>query len=163
MPIRLASPHKFAKPELANGLAKGCKLDSQVGSQVAKKVVNFTHIQITCVDFALGAQAVKNLRRLAYEFELREQSQRKSQKAVNFTHMQLTCDQLVSNYIGWPNGEKPCVVLRTNLSSSKVNAISPKSTLAPWPKETQVCRNESDPSLLTYEASCQLSFTMFTV
>ena len=83
-----------------DGLAKGGKLDSQVGSQVAKKVLNFMHIQITCVDFALGAQAVKNLRRLAYEFELRDQSQHKSQKAVNFTHTQMTCDQLVSNLGG---------------------------------------------------------------
>ena len=31
-----ASQRKFAKPELANGLAKGGQTDSQVGSQVAK-------------------------------------------------------------------------------------------------------------------------------
>ena len=32
----LASRSKFAKPELAYGLAKGGQTDSQVGSQVAK-------------------------------------------------------------------------------------------------------------------------------
>ena len=48
-PNGLASRCKFAKPELADGLAMGGQTDSQVGWQVHahwKKVVNFAHIQL---------------------------------------------------------------------------------------------------------------------
>ena len=51
-----------------------------VSSRKSQKAVNFTHVQMTC-DFinlcrlALGGQMEKNLRRLAYEFEL-DQRQR---------------------------------------------------------------------------------------
>ena len=44
-PNGLASQRKFAKPELAYGLAMGGQTDSQVH---AKKVVNFRHIELTC-------------------------------------------------------------------------------------------------------------------
>ena len=43
-------------------------------------------------------------------------------KVVNSKHIQLTCDQLVSTCVGWPNDEKTCVDLRTNLSLTKVVA-----------------------------------------
>ena len=42
------SRRKFAKIELADGLAIGGRTDSQVGSQVHAKVVNLTLIQMTC-------------------------------------------------------------------------------------------------------------------
>ena len=42
--------------------------------------------------------------------------------------MQLTCDQVVSTYVGWPNGKKPASTLHMNLSTTKVNASRRKST-----------------------------------
>ena len=79
---------KFAKPELAYGLAKGGQTDSQVGSQVAKsrkfhayhwlmRFYNNRLLAINLCRLALGGQTVKNLRLLASKFEL-DQSQRKS-------------------------------------------------------------------------------------
>ena len=81
-----ASQRKFAKPEFAYGLAKGDQTDLQVDSQVAKSrkfhayhwLMRFYNrlLAINLCRLALGGQTVKNLRRLAYEFEL-DQSQRK--------------------------------------------------------------------------------------
>ena len=71
-----ASRRKFGKPELACGLAMGGQTDSQVGSQVVKSRKFHTYTDDLC-RLALGGQTVKNLRPLAYEFEL-DQSQRKS-------------------------------------------------------------------------------------
>ena len=75
-----ASQRKFAKPELAYGLAKGGQTDSQVGSQVAKSR-KFHAYNWLMTDYlsqlAPGGQTVKSLRLLASKFEL-DQSQRKS-------------------------------------------------------------------------------------
>ena len=43
-----ASQRKFAKPELAYGLAKGDQTDSTHKFTQVAKAVNFTHIQMTC-------------------------------------------------------------------------------------------------------------------
>ena len=80
----------FAKPELANGLAKGGQTDSQVGSQVAKSRKFHTYHWLmrfynnifstcdqlvpTCAGWPNGK---KNLRLLGCKFKL-DQSQRKS-------------------------------------------------------------------------------------
>ena len=83
-----ASQRKFAKPELAYGLAMGGQTDSQVGSQVAKsrkfhayhwlmRFYNNRLLAINLCRLALGGQTVKNLRLLASKFEL-DQSQGKS-------------------------------------------------------------------------------------
>ena len=64
----------------------------------------------------LGGQTVKILRRLAYEFEL-DSIQRKSAA------------------IGCPTETKTCVDLRTNLSSTRVNASQRKSAATGCPNE----------------------------
>ena len=70
-PNGLASQRKFAKPELAYGLAKGGQTDSQVGSQVAKSrtfhAYNWYQLVSTCAGWPNGK---KNLRLLASKFEL---------------------------------------------------------------------------------------------
>ena len=83
-----ASQCKFAKPELAYGLAKGGQTDLQVGSQVAKShkfhayhwLMRFSNNRLLVINLcrlALGGQTVKNLHLLVSKFEL-NQSQRKS-------------------------------------------------------------------------------------
>ena len=82
------SQRKFAKPELAYGLAMGGQTDSQVVSQVAKsrnfhayhwlmRFYNNRLLAINLCRLALGGQTVKNLHLLASKFEL-NQSQCKS-------------------------------------------------------------------------------------
>ena len=76
-----ASQRKFAKAELAYGLAKGGQTDSQVGSQVAKsRKFHAYHwlmlfydnrlIAINLCRLALGGQTVKYLHLVASKFEL---------------------------------------------------------------------------------------------
>ena len=78
---------QVCKPELAYGLAKGGQTDSQVGSQVhairkSRKFHAYTFdLRSTCVDMRGAGQTVKNLRRLAFEFEL-DQSQRKASQVI---------------------------------------------------------------------------------
>ena len=55
-------------------------------------------------------------------FANRLASSRKSQKVVNFAHIQLTCDQLLVTCAG----DQTVKNLRTNLSSTKVNASQHK-------------------------------------
>ena len=66
----LASRRKFAKPELAYGLAKGGQTDSQVGSQIAEshkfhayhwliRFYNNSLLAINLCRLALGGQTVK--------------------------------------------------------------------------------------------------------
>ena len=95
-PNGLASRRKFAKPELAYGLAKGGQTDSQVGSQKKK-----SQKAVLC-RLVLGGQTVKNLCLLASKFEL-DQSQRKSSQV---------------DASGWPNETQvqTCVDLRVRLA-----------------------------------------------
>ena len=87
-----ASQHKFAKPELVYGLAKGGQTDSQVGAQVARSrkfhayhwlmcFYNNRLLVINLCRLALGHQTVKNLRLLASKFQP-DQSQRKSTQII---------------------------------------------------------------------------------
>ena len=116
-PNGLASQRKFAKPELAYGLAKGGQTDSQVGSQVAEsrkfhayhwlmRFYNNRLLVSTCAGWPNGK---KNLRLLASKFEL-DQSQRKSSQV---------------DASGWPNEMqfdrkfKTCVDLRVRLARAK--------------------------------------------
>ena len=78
-PNGLASRHKFAKPELAYGLAMGGQTDLQKGAQSRKFhaynwIMCFYNNSLLAIN--LGGQTVKNLRFLASKFEL-DQSQRK--------------------------------------------------------------------------------------
>ena len=88
------------KPELAYGLAMGGQADSQVGSQVHASHKNlqlssiYSWLAINLCRLALGGQTVKNLRWLAYEFEL-DQSQRKWVAKRNASRkLSLTCVDL---------------------------------------------------------------------
>ena len=61
------------KPELVYGLATGGQTESQVGSQAHANNSTFhvqTYLRSICVDLRWVAKRRKNLRQLAYEFEL---------------------------------------------------------------------------------------------
>ena len=111
------SQRKFAKPELAYGLAKGGQTDSQIGSQITESrkfhaydwLMRFYNNRLLAINlcwFAVGDQTVKNLRPLASKFVL-DQSQRKSSQV---------------DASGWPNEmqveckSKTCVDLRVRLA-----------------------------------------------
>ena len=116
-PNGLASQCKFAKPELAYGLAKCGQTNSQVSSQVAKsrkfhayhwlmRFYNNKLLAINLCRLALGGQTLKNLSRRASKFEL-DQSPRKSSQVnasgrPNETHVELK--------------SKTCVDLRVRLA-----------------------------------------------
>ena len=75
-PNGLANRHKFAKPELAYGLAMGGQTDLQKGAQSRTfhtyNWLCFYNNSLLAIN--LGGQTVKNLRLLASKFEL-DQSQ----------------------------------------------------------------------------------------
>ena len=100
MAKRTRKSTQVCKPELAYGLAMGGQADSQVGSQVHASHKNsqlssiYSWLAINLCRLALGGQTVKNLRRLAYEFEL-DQSQRKWVAKRNASRkLSLTCVDL---------------------------------------------------------------------
>ena len=96
-PRGLASQPKFAKPELACVLAMG----GQTDSQVAKKVVNFTHIQMTCDQLVSTCVGWPNGKKLAPTW-----TRPKSMQII------------ASQRSGWRNGKsKNCVDLRRLASS----------------------------------------------
>ena len=89
-PNGLASRHKFAKPELAYGLAKGGQTDSQVGLQVGENRTFHAYHWLMCFynnrllvinlcRLALGGQMVRNLRLLASKFELNASPRKSAQ------------------------------------------------------------------------------------
>ena len=95
---------KFAKPELAYGLAKGGQTDSQVAKRCKfhayhwlMRFYNNRLLAINLCRLALGGQTVRNLRLLASKFEL-NQSPRKS-KQVHARPRKST--QVHAS--GWPN------------------------------------------------------------
>ena len=99
-----ASQRRFAKPELAYGLAMGGQTDSQVARLM--RLYNNRLFAINLCRLVLGGQTVKNLRLLASKFEL-DQSQRKSSQV---------------HASGWPNEtqvqrkSKTCVDLLVRLA-----------------------------------------------
>ena len=122
------SRRKFARPELAYELGKGRQMDSQVVSQVhsSRKKSQIPRIYrllaINLCRLALGGQTVKNLRRLAYKFELHQSQHTSSQIHAS----------------GWPNetqGErksKTCIDARVRLDSVlmhelQINPFIPQS------------------------------------
>ena len=93
-PNGLASRRKFAKPELAHGLAMGRQTDLQVHLHVAK---NRMHVQLTCDQLVSTCVGWPNGEKLAYEFEL-DLSQRSAWPNENNVSRKLasTCESV------WP-------------------------------------------------------------